>query len=1568
MAGCVNTSMSCVGYCVASITGVRSFMGKGRGKYKVCGVIPKINVAQPQNRNHKKLMSGGQKIREISADIISAKNIIGDVESAVVDSVSISTSSVAYKSAGTRNTTTVSTAPSQVGNESIVWPGFSPTGGQVLTAADSSGQLTWATGLTTSNPLLTVAQRVRVKQNPGVGEFLTITAALASITDASVTKPYIVDVGPGVYTEGGLVVGAYVHVHGLDQDAAVVVPTAGAHTFTLQDSASITNLTISGATTTGFAAICITASGNHRVAAVNLSLVDIGLLVDASGSDIVNCETRDLVGDRVVSDVLLCRTTGASANARLFVDGLHYNNTPTATTERVLHSNGVNSLLVAFGVYVALDVGSTPYGTSVTVQNSGSVRVNSGKFTRVATGLSVPSDGGSPVVTLSGVEFDDVTLHANVANPNTVGYFFGEVENLSLFSIAAAAPFYLSSTNNRIVTVGAKGADFTSVAAAVTYVTNQTPTLNSSWVIEIGPGDYTESNPILVPKYTRLIGSGFQVTRITASDNNANLFELQGSLTNIEDMTTIGPTNASAIFYPGQNVAVSPDVFLFNTLRSLDLTGCRMGIELTNTNGVVAFDISRIASGGLGSPYDGTVQRGCMTVTQTTTNPNHGIQLYLNDLRFAIPPGQAPTGIAPYDAFTCIECFGLTGAPQMLIVCISFALFVLQPASGTVTVGISLENVSLTLPTMVTQNMHQGILVKSSTLPVKLGVGSFNGESNTNDVVIENNNATGTVMVTNGNLAKQDDSVAPNHDVSFLVQGDNTEGVTFTGPINMGSSLTTTTAMLPSIQHSGTTPGLLTGGALSLTGGLGLQVAVGDGYVSGTASGDPTYVAWSSPLTDTMPADADRFVSVTSAGAIQLTSSTPTPYAAITIARVKSDATAIVYVQDIGREALHTPTLLDTTLRDAFGAIVASGMIGSAGTSTFQVTITSGTYFYSTHQYTPSGGTDVTFVPYHHTAGVFVNDAATAQLSAANARRYDDGTNLVALSGGEWVKHAIYLVNDGTFENYLFVYGQTAFASQILAENGALPLNPSFFGQNIAAVSAFVLGDASTNWVTVQDIRPTLSFTAAGVTATTDHGSLAGLLDDDHTQYLLVDGSRAMTGGLDLGSQTVTNSGTINGVTITDMSGRLRPGGADELPTAAAITVTALTNAVGSSTSLARADHQHAHGVQTDTTLHAVATGGGHGFMSSTDKAKLDASTPASTVSTLVQRDGSGSISLDGLVVDGNGTIQLSNSGDTFHVSMQAPAALAADYTLTLPPNDGDASQFLQTNGSGVTSWVTPPGGFTNPMTTAGDVIIRNAGNADARLAIGAITNQVLSVDSTGVPSWKTYGTVQDPGVSTTMTWMDDFVYRPDTTWTVNPTTDRAISFAGVVSNEVGACQITTNSGTTANSMGLVTRNLMRGGLGALTVKVRVLFQNISTPTTNESELMVGLGNPPLSNSASLAITNGVVMFVQNNNQVQLRTAAGGVTTTQTSSPLQTVVANTWYTAEMRVTANGSGTWTSINFLWNGTSVGTISTNLPNAVSQTFRPLFYIRKNTDNSTHTALVDYYYLNYTLTAAR
>lgn len=45
---------------------------------------------------------------------------------------------------------------------------------------------------------------------------------------------------------------------------------------------------------------------------------------------------------------------------------------------------------------------------------------------------------------------------------------------------------------------------------------------------------------------------------------------------------------------------------------------------------------------------------------------------------------------------------------------------------------------------------------------------------------------------------------------------------------------------------------------------------------------------------------------------------------------------------------------------------------------------------------------------------------------------------------------------------------------------------------------------------------------------TTDHGALTGLSDDDHTQYLLVSGARAMAGDLSMGSNSILGTDFVN--------------------------------------------------------------------------------------------------------------------------------------------------------------------------------------------------------------------------------------------------------------------------------------------------------------------------------------------------------------------------------------------------------------------------------------------------------
>ena len=100
------------------------------------------------------------------------------------------------------------------------------------------------------------------------------------------------------------------------------------------------------------------------------------------------------------------------------------------------------------------------------------------------------------------------------------------------------------------------------------------------------------------------------------------------------------------------------------------------------------------------------------------------------------------------------------------------------------------------------------------------------------------------------------------------------------------------------------------------------------------------------------------------------------------------------------------------------------------------------------------------------------------------------------------------------------------------------------------------------------------------------------------------------------------------------------------------------------------------------------------------------------------------------------------DNGDSL-VRIIAPSSLDANYTLTLPPNDGDATQFLQTDGSGTLTWANASGGGDGDITgvTAGSGLSGGGDTGAVTLAIdiseySAVTpangDSFLTLDSDG--------------------------------------------------------------------------------------------------------------------------------------------------------------------------------------------------------------------------------------------
>lgn len=125
------------------------------------------------------------------------------------------------------------------------------------------------------------------------------------------------------------------------------------------------------------------------------------------------------------------------------------------------------------------------------------------------------------------------------------------------------------------------------------------------------------------------------------------------------------------------------------------------------------------------------------------------------------------------------------------------------------------------------------------------------------------------------------------------------------------------------------------------------------------------------------------------------------------------------------------------------------------------------------------------------------------------------------IADGEIIYAANHTTPLGQIETYLenILNGAQSAEAVRFDELGSNPSTPATGKWKIFAKSTgiYIIDDGGT-------VTGPLGTGGAG---TSDHGALTGLADDDHTQYLLVSGSRAMTGALAMGNQDINNAKVI---------------------------------------------------------------------------------------------------------------------------------------------------------------------------------------------------------------------------------------------------------------------------------------------------------------------------------------------------------------------------------------------------------------------------------------------------------
>jgi len=1103
-----------------------------------------------------------------------------------------------------------------------------------------------------------------VAKPPATAQYASIAAAMASILDASAAQPYVVAVGPGVYTEEGITVKPWVTVSGAATAAVVVQSTSNAvPVFCMSDDTALESMTLRA---TGGAAVV------PLVIVADSTRVTFGALRLSSSTGGVNVGPASLVPTSV--RILGLETDEAGmTDSVLSVDGSGASAVDVQLVTFAINVSGTGTAVRVAGANASLDLsGGTVRGapgaataTGMAVSDGATATVDSVAFYDLAVGVQDAAGAASTVV-LDGVDFFGVARTLQVANPLTAGHTESYLDILAI-SVEPLAPFFLANQDNFAFSVYKKGGDFTTLAAAIAHINAlpTPPTAAQPYAVSVGTGTFVEA-PFTIPRFVQITGVSIEATVVRPSSAGVD-FVTAGIDTGLGAMTIVGPTagSSSAIIFnggPSNQVTATTGSFF---MEDVQLQGAAYAlIKVANPAASIAsLSLRRLSLVG---PF---------VVGLEVVNSGVLAGFLADDWNF----NNSATLTGPC---TVMRTAGIDTIQAVVRKCI----FTDNTGGGWVTAMSFETGGSFTIQTTFTSRLGGSVVVLNSALApaVRITACTFLN-ANPWSLRVLNAQTTGNANVV-ADLASI--SILAPSPMQLFSQSPTTGEAAISGVLAQGAGVADITNISSAIQQGGSL-GVLSGGALSASGGLGVSVAAGAGYLM-TVGGALKYVTWAT-LAATLGASTSSYLWVDSAGALQSGPAAPSNLTSILVGFARTTASTIAFFQQIASQAAHTTQLLDTSSRATLGPLYGSGSATSNGGG-LTLNVTGGTYYYGTHAYSPSGASPVSILGYYGASSV-----VAAFTVLATPLQWDSAGVLTTLTGAQFAKHSLFVVNDGASERYMLVFAQQTYASQGAAEAGVLPIPPTFFAGNVAPIASVVVQGGGSQYLSIQDIRPRPGFVAASSSLPAlDHQTLSNRGDVlAHAQYLLKDGTDTMTGALQMGGNAITNAGLINGVTIAAHAARHLPGGADPLLTAAPVTI-GTANAEGVAASFSRSDHTHNHGAQTDPTLHAAASGSANGFMSAADKTILDGATATPTAGRLAKYDGSGQLSGLGVVVATSGAapgqqkpLQLVSNNSNI-AALQAPSALAASYVLAMPPDLGLAGTALTTDGLGGTAWGVP--------------------------------------------------------------------------------------------------------------------------------------------------------------------------------------------------------------------------------------------------------------------------------------
>ena len=977
----------------------------------------------------------------------------------------------------------------------------------------------------TFNSLNNIPNVVTVSLSGGTADFTSIKDAIDSISGASLTNPYIVKVGPGVYNENPITMKSFVAILGESSVSTIVNAVDPNQTlFNAVDNTFISDLLIQGCTGTNVSAIVYSSSTSvPSNAIVYVENVRFGANYThvknnpfGGGNTAIQC-TNIKYGAQPFTLGFYMTSDGTST-------GRFQLRNVTTTAGGVANATGLTfakvdqpNCTIIGNLVTVTKAGSAPVsGIGFQVENGGLLRLNGFNIQRFGTGIYVPQVGSAPTIDAVGLNFENCTTDVDIIHSGATGKVNG-TDSFLKTKINIDAPLYEVNQDPREITVAKKGGDFSSIKSAVDYLAASGNTSsNNRFIISVGPGEFTEGEIDLTnTPYVSIVGSNIQTTLIKPSGSTQHIINI-GASNEISFLTLSGAGSNYAAIH-------CDDIGNFAQCHKVSFIDCDTNIWVkSSTQDTILY--------GEYVDFNGEYAYG------VRVNATNGFQAYANIENYYQFPSSTGATIGNY-----VE--GIGGLLNCAVATMDGVL-----GSGSTAFEV-VDGANLNLASVDINSWEYGVRNPNIGTGVTFEVVATIWSDCTNDISVENVSSIGKFQGIASHVKLF--TASPNIYWLFLDPDDGELDITRKGSVTFTDGTHTD---FTTLLFEGGTMGLLDGGLITEVSGFTINTQTGFGYLeSPTTPGVIKRIDWSdTQLVLTSGSTSYIFINengILSAGGI------PNTEDVILLGRVVTDDTGIEFIENSPLLAEHTSNKLSTFARTALGPIYATGSIVSENLSNpFEIDVTTGQYFFAEVEFMPTGGTSIQFIQYYRNG---LSGWTTSASTIISNTLYDNNGTLTGLTTSAYTKHTLYVLGDTTDEKYFLVFGQDEYMTLVETEDAPLPTPPTYFSDAVTPIASIYVQESATGITQIQDIRPVIGFRAAGVNASSVHGNLLGLGADDHTQYLLVDGNRAMSGNLNMDNNNIISAGTINGVTIQSHATRHQYNGADEVgtltPTAFAI-------------------------------------------------------------------------------------------------------------------------------------------------------------------------------------------------------------------------------------------------------------------------------------------------------------------------------------------------------------------------------------------------------------------------------